>query len=506
MPQLMRRKMRNRVKVNGVMSTQPISISGAEGIEGAGKEKKKDYGIPSLDEDKLEERLKLEELEEREETKTKRQLFPFAGVVGQEKMKLGLLLNAINPKIGGMLIQGQKGTAKSISVRGLAELLPEIDVVKGCRFNCNPHNREKLCWECKKRLAMGEDPLPIIRRPIKVVDLPLGATEDRVVGTMDIEKVMREGKRAFEPGILAEANQGILYVDEINLLDDYVVDVLLDAAAMGVATVEREGVSISHPAEFVIIGTMNPEEGELRPQLLDRLALTTAITGEKDIEIRTQIMVNARKFFEQPKRFRKEMEADQNIIRAQIIIGRVLLKNVHMDEKFMRVIAGICIDFNTDGHRADIIIERAARTHAALRMAREVENQVRPYLMEHIEKRRREIIEARKMALTTEEKDEIIRRNWDELTEEEKRMDTESILERAIDLETNFKELITDQAILEITKSNLREDLDSIVPEVEVDDIVTAAEMVLPHRMRRQPLEEEEFSYDLLLKLVEDKL
>lgn len=498
--------MRNRIKVNGVMSTQPLSISGGEGFEGmqGPDQTKQDYGIPSAD-DTLEDRLKFGE-EEEAATKQKRQLFPFAGVVGQQKMKLGLLLNAINPRIGGMLVQGQKGTAKSISVRGLAELLPDIDAVKGCRFNCSPHNREKLCWECKGRIAQGETPLPVVQRPIKVIDLPLGATEDRVVGTMDIEKVMREGRRAFEAGILADANQGILYVDEINLLDDYVVDVLLDAAAMGVATVEREGVSISHPAEFVIVGTMNPEEGELRPQLLDRLALTSEIKGEKDIELRTQIMINARKFFESPLRFRKEMELDQNVIRAQIIIGRTLVSRVEMDDKFQRVIAGICIDFNTDGHRSDIIIERAGRTNAALRMGQEIVNQVQPYLMDRMEENRRQLIESRKLAMTPQERDEIIKRNLSELTAGGGPVDEKAFLEQAIDLEISFKDLLSDQEIQTITKENISRDLESIVPEVDVDDIVTASEMVLPHRMRSQPLEEEEFSYDLLLKLVEDKL
>ena len=502
---------KNTRKVEGTMRTRPLSISGAEEMEGIGggddKKDEQDFGIPSP-EDALEDRSKLEELDELQETSTKqkRLLFPFAGVVGQEKMKLGLLLNAINPKIGGMLVQGEKGTAKSISVRGLAEILPEIDVVKGCRFNCSPHNRERLCFECKDKIAKGKT-LSIITRPIKVVDLPLGATEDRVVGTMDIEKVLREGRRAFEPGILAEANQGILYVDEINLLDDYVVDVLLDAAAMGVATVEREGVSISHPAEFVIVGTMNPEEGELRPQLLDRLALTAEIKGERDIEIRTQIMINARKFFETPLRFRKEMEVDQNLIRSQVVIGRALQKQVEMDTKFQRVIAGICIDFNTDGHRSDIIIERAARTHSALRVAQEMVNQVQPYLIDAMEDKKQELIELRKRTLNPVEQQEVVERNMAEITADgESFSDLNEALGEAINLEISFKELISDKDILKVTQENIEREIETYPVEVDVDDIVTAAEMVLPHRMRSQPLEEEEFSYDLLLKLVEDKI
>jgi len=363
-------------------------------------------------------------------TKTERVLFPFAGVVGQEKMKLALILNAIDPKIGGVLAQGQKGTAKSVSVRGIAELLPTVKVVDGCRFSCAPdYPPEKLCFECKQRFKyeiqelnalpreerekrIKEGYLPYHERPMKVVDLPLGATEDRVLGSIDIEKVLRLGTKAFEPGILADVNQGILYVDEINLLDDYIVDVLLDAAAMGVATIEREGVSLSHPANFILVGTMNPEEGELRPQLLDRLALTVKIQGMKDIEMRTQIIKNARAFNENPHAFRESLREEQEWIKNQIVKARELLPNVVIDDRYLDVIAGICIDFNVDGHRADIIIERTARTHAAY---------------------------------------------------------------------------------------NGR-------TEVTPDDIVAAAELALPHRMRKMPLEEQEFSYDLLLKLVEDYL
>ncbi|MDF2958262.1 MAG: Mg-chelatase subunit ChlI, partial [Candidatus Alkanophagales archaeon MCA70_species_1] len=202
----------------------------------------------------------------------RRQVLPFTAIVGQDLMKKALILNAINPRIGGVLIRGEKGTAKSTAVRALAELLPEIEVVKGCPFNCNPRDPAEMCDICYERFSRGE-PLEAVRRKMRVVDLPLGATEDRVVGTLDVERAIKEGIKALEPGILAAANRGILYIDEVNLLDDHVADVLLDAAAMGVNVVEREGISVAHPAKFILVGTMNPEEGELRPQLLDRFGL-----------------------------------------------------------------------------------------------------------------------------------------------------------------------------------------------------------------------------------------
>ncbi|HPJ31074.1 MAG TPA: ATP-binding protein, partial [Methanothrix sp.] len=242
------------------------------------------------------------------QARSKRLLYPFTAIVGQEKMLRALILNAINPSIGGVLIRGQKGTAKSTAVRGLAEVLPGIEVVVGCRFGCDPGDEEKLCWECAERLAGGV--LPTEVRPMRVVDLPVGATEDRVVGSLDMERALRGEGRAFEPGILAEANRGILYVDEINLLDDYVVDALLDAAAMGMNVVEREGVSASHPASFIIVGSMNPEEGELRPQLLDRIALQVEVEGISDVEQRVEIIERRGAFEADPGKFREEFVAE----------------------------------------------------------------------------------------------------------------------------------------------------------------------------------------------------
>lgn len=204
--------------------------------------------------------------------------FPFTAIVGQEDLKLGLILNVINPKIGGILAFGEKGTAKSTAVRAIAELLPEIPVVSGCRFRCNPNDTSLLCEECREKLERGEK-LETEYVKMRVIDLPVSATEDRVVGSLDIEEAIQKGKKKFEPGVLAEANRGILYVDEVNLLDDHIVDLLLDSAAMGVNTVEREGISFTHPAQFILVGTMNPEEGELRPQLLDRFGLSVRIVS-----------------------------------------------------------------------------------------------------------------------------------------------------------------------------------------------------------------------------------
>jgi len=212
--------------------------------------------------------------------------FPFTAFVNQEPLKLALALNAINPRIGGVLIRGQKGTGKSTVVRALADLLPLVEVVAECPFNCNPHDPTNMCENCRSRFEKG-DKLPIEKRKMRVITLPLGATEDRVIGTLDIEKAIRKGIRALEPGLLAEVNQSILYVDEINLLPDHIVDDILDAAASGWNIVEREAVSVAHPSRFILIGTMNPEEGELRPQILDRLALHIAVKGiyEKDARI-----------------------------------------------------------------------------------------------------------------------------------------------------------------------------------------------------------------------------
>src|SRR5438445_10415424 len=224
-------------------------------------------------------------------------VYPFSAIVGQDKMKLALVLNAIHPAIGGVLIRGEKGTAKSTAVRALARLLPELAVVADCKYGCPPEEADLQCQECTDRVSAGEQ-LPRGARRMRVVELPINASEDRVVGAIDIEAAIKRGEKEFEPGVLAEANRNILYVDEVNLLDDHIVDVLLDAAAMGQNTVEREGASVSHPSRFILVGTMNPEEGELRPQLLHRFGLRVDVEGIHDVRQRVEI-VERREAYEQ---------------------------------------------------------------------------------------------------------------------------------------------------------------------------------------------------------------
>ena len=311
-----------------------------------------------------EDRLKIKEAASKmlDRGKQKRVLFPFTAMVGQEKMKRALTLNAIYPEIGGVLIRGQKGTGKSVSVRGLAEILPDIEVT-GCKFNCDPADPEKFCTECTAASKAGN--LRTHTRQVQVVDLPLNVTEDRLVGSIDIEKVLTEGVKSFEPGILAEAHRGVLYVDEINLLDDYIVDILLDAAGSGVVTIEREGISLSHPSRFIIVGSMNPEEGELRPQILDRIALQTDVIGIKDVAKRIDIVKRREAFTSDPLKFREEFEPSRVELVNKIDRANGLIPKVTTSDRMFKLIAQVCLDFNVDGHRADIIIERAARANAA---------------------------------------------------------------------------------------------------------------------------------------------
>ena len=290
----------------------------------------------------------------------------FTAIVGQEDMKTALLLNAINPNLGGVLIRGEKGTAKSTAVRALAELLPERRCVCGCRFGCEPGDAAQLCPECRERLAKGEELREEIR-PMQVIDLPVSATEDRVVGTLDMEHAIKTGEKKFETGILARANRNILYVDEVNLLDDHVVDVLLDSAAMGVNTVEREGVSFSHPAKFILVGTMNPEEGDLRPQLIDRFGLSVLVEGERDTETRVEVMENRLLFENEPRQFFEKYEPKQQELREKVAAAQKLLPQVSYDRDTLRKIAEICIRLDVDGHRADIGMLKTAMTLAAYR-------------------------------------------------------------------------------------------------------------------------------------------
>src|SRR5712675_806156 len=247
-------------------------------------------------------------------------VYPFSAIVGQDKMKLALVLNAIHPAIGGVLIRGEKGTGKSTAVRALARLLPELTVVADCLYRCDPDAPESLCSDCQDRVARGET-LPRGKRRMRVVELPINASEDRVVGAIDIEAAIKSGERRFEPGVLAEANRNILYVDEVNLLDDHLVDVLLDAAAMGVNVVEREGISIWHPARFILVGTMNPEEGDLRPQLLDRFGLTVDVEGIKDIDQRVEIVEQRASWEGDPVAFFQRHAPAEEDVRVRIAEG-----------------------------------------------------------------------------------------------------------------------------------------------------------------------------------------
>jgi len=294
-----------------------------------------------------------------------RVVYPFTAIVGQERMKRALILNAVNPRIGGVLIRGERGTAKSTAARALAALLPNVRVVEDCRFACDPDRPETWCTECQERTERGEE-LPVVIRRTPFVDLPVSATEDRVVGTLDIESAIQRGERRFDAGILASANRGLLYIDEVNLLDDHVVDVLLDSAAMGMNIVEREGISFTHPSRFILVGTMNPEEGELRPQLLDRFALSVEIHGIRTTRERVQIMERNLVFEQDAELFRQEWLAREEELSRRIDLARTLVDQVNHSERDLLAIASLTASLNVDGHRSDLVILKAARAHAAL--------------------------------------------------------------------------------------------------------------------------------------------
>ncbi|MEG2516251.1 MAG: AAA family ATPase [Acidaminococcaceae bacterium] len=291
-------------------------------------------------------------------------VYPFTAIVGQEDMKLSLILNVINPSLGGVLIKGEKGTAKSTAVRALAELLPALLSVEGCKFHCDPLEPNLLCENCSKKYQNGTLVTNNVGK-MKVVELPVSATEDRVVGTLDIEHAIKHGEKKFEAGILAQANRNILYVDEINLLDDHVVDVLLDAAAMGINTVEREGISYSHPAKFVLVGTMNPEEGDIRPQLLDRFGLSVVVTGEHEHEKRVEVIKRRLAYEEDADKFIASYAAEQEVLSARIMQARQILTTVSISDQLLAAVATAAIELGVDGHRADITVIKAALTLAA---------------------------------------------------------------------------------------------------------------------------------------------
>ncbi|MBW2108564.1 MAG: putative cobaltochelatase [Deltaproteobacteria bacterium] len=290
-------------------------------------------------------------------------VYPFSAIVGQDQMKKALLLNAVCPSIGGLLIRGDKGTAKSTAVRALASLLPEIEVVDDCPFGCNP--RGPLCLLCRERVQKGHK-LLVTRRKIRVVDLPLGATEDRVTGTIDLEQAVKEGTKALQPGLLASAHRGILYIDEVNLLHDHIVDIILDASAMGVNIVEREGISLSHPSEFILVGTMNPEEGELRPQLLDRFGLCVEMGTPWQVEPRLQVLKRREQFDENPWSFLEACGPQQEDLAKTIIEARKRILQISVSEEMIRLCSQLSQEAFVAGHRADITMRKTARAIAAL--------------------------------------------------------------------------------------------------------------------------------------------
>lgn len=298
-------------------------------------------------------------------------LIPFPAYVGAEDLKLALIVLAVDPSIGGLLIMGPKGTGKSSIVRSFAKLLPPIKVVEDCPFKCNPESVNEMCDLCRSRLSKRES-LPIKELPMSMVELPIGATEDMVLGTLNIERTLKEGRIVFEPGLLGRANRGILYVDEINLLPDHIVDSILDAAASGWHTVEREGISLRHPSKFILIGTMNPEEGELRPQLLDRFAIGVKVNTVRDPKMRAEIIkrnidfeINARDFEEKWKPFEEELK-------KKVASAKILLPRVKVDDSLYLLVAQTCARLEVDGYRPDIVTVKVARAIAALEGREEV--------------------------------------------------------------------------------------------------------------------------------------
>ena len=294
--------------------------------------------------------------------------FPFTAIVGQVAMKRALLLNAVNPKIGGVLVRGKKGTAKSTAVRSLASLLPEVTVVQGCPYNCSPEERQGLCSRCEP----ANDSAQTVVRKIPIVDLPVGATEDRLVGSLDIEEAIKTGNRVFEPGLIAATHRGILYIDEVNLLNDHLVDILLDAAAMGRNYVEREGISITHRSDFILVGTMNPEEGDLRPQLLDRFGLAVEVDGRFSLEERQEVVKRRIAYEADPQEFMARWQKAEEEERTRVLRSQEVLTNVVVSDDILALITSICAEYDVDGMRGDIVMYKTAATIAAYENRTEV--------------------------------------------------------------------------------------------------------------------------------------
>jgi magnesium chelatase subunit I len=300
-----------------------------------------------------------------------RPVYPFSAIVGQDEMKRALLVTAVDPMIGGVLVFGDRGTGKSTAVRALAALLPAMKTVVGCRYHCDPAGNGAMCSECHERADRGRFKTQLVSVP--VVDLPLGATEDRVVGALDLERALAQGVKAFEPGLLARANRGFLYIDEVNLLEDHLVDLLLDVAASGENVVEREGLSIRHPARFVLIGTGNPEEGELRPQLLDRFGLSVEVKTPTELELRVEVVRRRDHFERDPAGFLEKWKAADDQLRRKIIAAKSRLNSVAISDSVREQAAKLCMSLGTDGLRGELTLVRAARALAALDRAAKVE-------------------------------------------------------------------------------------------------------------------------------------
>jgi magnesium chelatase subunit D len=288
--------------------------------------------------------------------------FPFSAIVAMDDMRLALILNAISPAIGGVLVRGEKGTAKSTAVRALTTVLPPVEVITGCRFSCSPSAPDPQCPDGPHPAGAQAQP-----RPTRLVELPVGATEDRLTGSLDVGRALTEGVTSFQPGLLAAAHRGVLYVDEVNLLHDHLVDLLLDAAALGTSYVERDGVSVQHAARFLLVGTMNPEEGELRPQLLDRFGLTVEAAAPRDPPTRAEVVRRRIAFDTDPAAFAARFASRESLVAASITAARARLAAVALDDAALEQIAAVCASFGVDGLRADIVIARAAAAHAAWR-------------------------------------------------------------------------------------------------------------------------------------------
>ena len=312
--------------------------------------------------------------------------FPFAAIVGQEEMTLAIQVVAVDPSIGGVLVLGDRGTGKSTAVRALADLLPPIRVVQGCPYGCDPAATNP-CTQCQAARAASGKKLPTLERPVPVVDLPLGATEDRVVGALDLEKALTQGVKEFAPGLLAQANRGFLYIDEVNLLEDHLVDLLIDVAASGENLVEREGLSVRHPARFVLVGSGNPEEGELRPQLLDRFGLSVEVRTPQDIALRVQVIKRRDAFERDPAGFRAQWEAENLKLRKNILKARSALERLEVGDDMLHQCAALCQKLGTDGLRAELTLLRTTRAIAALRGAKKVSlthlREIAPMVLRH---------------------------------------------------------------------------------------------------------------------------